>query len=110
MTLYNAVDVTVVPSLQENLSNAIMESLACGTPVAGFDIGGNSDMIEHRTNGYLAKPLESQDLANGIEWILNTANYNKLCSNAREKVMQEFASEVVAKKYIQLYQEILHAK
>ncbi|MGE4511221.1 MAG: glycosyltransferase family 4 protein [Sulfurimonadaceae bacterium] len=110
VTLYNAVDVTVVPSLQENLSNAIMESLACGIPVIGFDIGGNSDMIEHRTNGYLAKPFESQDLANGIEWILNTANYNKLCSNARDKVMQEFASEVVAKKYIQLYQEILHAK
>ena len=34
--LYSAVDVMVVPSLQENLSNAIMESLACGTPVVGF--------------------------------------------------------------------------
>ena len=44
VTLYSAVDVMVVPSLQENLSNAIMESLSCGTPVVGFDIGGNSDM------------------------------------------------------------------
>ena len=107
VTLYSAVDVMVVPSLQENLSNAIMESLACGTPVVAFDIGGNSDMIEHLKTGYLAKPFESKDLANGIEWILNAPNYNELCKNAREKVIREFDSSVVAKKYIKLYEEVL---
>lgn len=107
VTLYSAVDVMVVPSLQENLSNAIMESLACGTPVVGFDIGGNSDMIEHQQNGYLAKPFESEDLAQGIEWILNTPNYDELCVNAREKVVREFEAKVVAKKYVELYGEIL---
>jgi len=85
-----------------------MESLACGTPVLGFDIGGNSDMIEHERTGYLAKPFESDDLANGIEWVLNASNYDQLCMNAREKVVREFDSEVVAKKYIKLYGEILN--
>ncbi|MBD3795835.1 MAG: glycosyltransferase family 4 protein [Epsilonproteobacteria bacterium] len=108
VTLYSAVDTMVVPSLQENLSNAIMESLACGTPVVGFDIGGNSDMIEHQRNGYLAKPFESKDLADGIEWVLNTPNYDELCVNGREKVVREFDSEVVAGKYIKLYEEILN--
>lgn len=108
VTLYNAVDVMVVPSLQENLSNAIMESLACGTPVVGFDIGGNCDMIEDKTNGYLVKPFDTDDLASGIEWVLNTSNYDELCKNAREKVMREFDSVVVAKKYIELYKEILN--
>ncbi|MBN2781673.1 MAG: glycosyltransferase family 4 protein [Campylobacterales bacterium] len=107
VTLYSAVDVMVVPSLQENLSNAIMESLACATPVVGFDIGGNSDMIVHQKNGYLAKPFDTNNLADGIEWILNNDSYNELCTNAREKVMQEFDSVVVAKKYIELYREIL---
>ncbi|HIP51885.1 MAG TPA: glycosyltransferase, partial [Campylobacterales bacterium] len=51
VTLYSAVDGVVIPSLQENLSNVIMESLACATPVVGFNIGGNSDMIEHQING-----------------------------------------------------------
>ncbi len=94
VTLYSAVDIMIVPSLQENLSNAIMESLSCSTPVVAFNIGGNSDMIEHKKNGYLAKPFEPQDLANGIEWILNLDNkdYNKLCDNAREKVLKEFDS------------------
>ena len=105
--LYNAADVMVVPSLQENLSNAIMESLACGTPVVGFDIGGNSDMIDHKINGYLARPFDSNDLANGIEWVLNAPNYQQLCNNARDKVMSHFDSQLVAKQYIALYKEIL---
>lgn len=107
VTLYSAVDVMIVPSLQENLSNAIMESLACATPVVGFDIGGNADMIDHKQNGYLAKPFDTTALKDGIEWILDAQNYEELCQNARAKVMQEFDSVVVAKKYIELYGEVL---
>lgn len=106
--LYSAADVMVVPSLQENLSNAIMESLACGTPVVGFAIGGNSDMIEHQINGYLAQPFEPQDLANGIDWVLNAPNYQQLCDNARDKVLTHFDSRVVAKQYIERYKDILN--
>jgi glycosyltransferase involved in cell wall biosynthesis len=106
--LYSAADVMVVPSLQENLSNAIMESLACGTPVVGFDIGGNSDLIDHRQNGYLAKPFYTGDLAKGIEWILGAGNDTKLGQNARDKVLREFDSKVVAGRYIELYRNILN--
>ena len=108
ITLYNAVDTVAIPSLQENLSNVIMESLACGTPVVGFDIGGNSDMIMHEKTGYLAKELDTNDLAFGIEWVLNNENYDELCQNAREKVLKEFDSVVVARKYIELYKEVLN--
>lgn len=109
VTLYSAVDVMIVPSLQENLSNAIMESLSCGTPVVAFDIGGNSDMIEHQNTGYLAKPFDATDLKDGIEWVLNSSNYDDRCTNAREKVVREFDSEVVAGKYVELYKEVLDA-
>lgn len=108
ITLYSACDVIVVPSLQENLSNIIMESLSCATPIVAFDIGGNSDMIEHKNNGYLAKAYNTDDLANGIEWILHTSNYDELCKNAREKATKEFDSMVLAKKYIELYKEVLN--
>ena len=110
VTLYSAVDVMVVPSLQENLSNAIMESLSCATPVVAFDIGGNGDMIAHRANGYLAIPFEAEDLARGIEWVLHNDDYAVLCDNARQKVVREFDSQVVAQKYIELYREILDEK
>lgn len=105
--LYSAADVMVVPSLQENLSNAIMESLACGTPVVAFNIGGNPDMIDHKQNGYLAVPYEPSDLASGIDWVINSPEYRSLCNNAREKVVREFESSKVAKQYMELYSRIL---
>lgn len=108
VTLYSAVDVMIVPSLQENLSNGIMESLSCATPVVVFDVGGNGDMIDHKINGYLARPFDALDLTNGIKWILNNKTYEKLCINAREKVLKEFESKLVAEKYIELYKEILN--
>jgi len=107
VTLYSAVDVMVVPSLQENLSNVIMESMACGTPVVAFDVGGNSDLIDHKINGYLAEPFDAIDLANGIKWVLSSQNYKDLCRNARDKVNRSFSNEIVVQKYISLYKGIL---
>jgi glycosyltransferase involved in cell wall biosynthesis len=107
ITLLSAVDLLVVPSLQENLSNSIMESLSCGTPVIAFDVGGNSDMVVHKENGYLVKPFDTTDLKDGIEWMLNTNQYANVCKNARDKVVSEFDYPVVAKKYIKLYRDIL---
>ena len=107
--LYSTCDVMIVPSLQENLSNAIMESLSCATPVVGFNIGGNSDMIDHKVNGYLATPFEAEDLKMGIEWVLDAENYEVLCENARKKVLEKFDSKVVAKQYVALYEEVLNA-
>jgi len=60
--------------------------------------------------GYLAKSFDTSDLANGIEWLLNAPNYDELCKNAREKVVREFDSRVVAGKYIRLYEEILKGR
>lgn len=108
--LYNAADVMVVPSLQENLSNAIMESLACGTPVVAFDIGGNGDMITHQQNGYLATPFDIKDLAKGIDQQLTelvTVNRSQQISNA---TYARFAMSNVIPRYIELYQSIMEAK
>ncbi|PAF45194.1 glycosyltransferase [Helicobacter sp. 11S02596-1] len=107
--VYNAADVVVIPSLAENLSNAIMESLSCGTPVVAFDIGGNADMITHKQNGYLAKPLDCEDFSAGIAWILGLTphTYATIAQNARDKVLRDFESATIAKRYIEAYQNIL---
>lgn len=105
--LYSIADVMVVPSLTENLSNAIMESLSCGTPVVGFDIGGNSDMIEHKQNGYLAAERDCEDLARGIEWCLKHNVDGALSKNARKKVMDSYTIDKVSEQYKQLYETLL---
>lgn len=108
-TLYSAVDVMVVPSLQEAFGQTASESFSCGTPVVAFDGTGLSDIVDHRVNGYLARPFDTADLANGIDWILNRNEdqYRQLCQNAREKVLREFDSNVVARRYIELYKEVI---
>ncbi len=105
--LYNSADVTIVPSLSENLSNTIMESLSCGTPVVAFNIGGNIDMIEHKKNGYLAKEKDNWDLAKGIEWCLAHNADGSMSKNAREKVMNNYTIEIVSEQYKKLYESLL---
>ena len=106
-SLYNLASVMVVPSLTENLSCAIMESLSCGTPVVAFNIGGNGDMIEHQKNGYLAKERDDADLAEGILWCLNNNADNRLGRAGREKVLQNYTFDVVCRQYVELYQQVL---
>ena len=67
--IYNAVDLYVTPSLQDNLPNTIVEAMACGIPCIGFNVGGIPQMIDHLHNGcYVAEYQSSKDLANGIHF------------------------------------------
>lgn len=107
VSLYNLASVMVVPSLTENLSCAIMESLSCGTPVVAFNIGGNADMIEHQKNGYIAREKDDADLANGILWCLQHNEETDLSHNARQKVLDNYTSEKVCRQYVGLYQSVM---
>lgn len=107
VSLYNLASVMVVPSLTENLSYTIMESLSCGTPVVAFDIGGNSDMIDHQRNGYLAREKDSTDLARGILWCLENNKDGHLSHNARNKILTSFTPEIVGERYCDLYKQVL---
>lgn len=101
---YRSADVTVVPSLSENLSCTIMESMACGTPVAAFAIGGNGDLIDHQVNGYLAREKDCGDLAQGIRWCLD--HVQDLTPAASGKIIGNFTPAVVGEKYAGLYRSL----
>jgi glycosyltransferase involved in cell wall biosynthesis len=103
--VYNAADVFVTPSLQENLPNTIMEAMSCGTPCVGFRIGGIPEMIDHQKTGYVAEYKNVEDLAKGICWTLFEANSETLSANAREKVVKEYGQEKIAKRYIEIYKK-----
>ena len=105
---YSAADVFVAPSLMDAFGKTLAESMACGTPVVCFNATGPKDIVDHKKNGYLAKPFDPQDLANGIKWVLEDENrYLELSHNARRKVEDHFDIQVVAKQYQSLYQEIM---
>ena len=69
--LYAAADVTVVASLYETFGQTIIEGMACGCPAVSFDNSGQTDIINHLENGYLAKYKDTDDLATGIKWVID---------------------------------------
>ena len=105
---YAAADVFVCPSREENLPNTVMESLACGTPVAGFHVGGIPDMVEHEVSGWLAPCYDMEHLALGIASMLKDARQRKRMGEAgHAKVLREYAADVVARRYMALYDAVL---
>ncbi|MDH6100029.1 glycosyltransferase family 4 protein [Anabaenopsis sp. FSS-46] len=105
--VYSAADVMIVPSLQEAFGQTASESLACGTPVVAFDITGLKDIIDHQHNGYLAKPFDVDDLAQGITWVLeDKERLINLSKNAREKVERNFSLEIQANSYLSIYKYV----
>lgn len=104
--IYNAVDLYVTPSLQDNLPNTIVEAMACGIPCVGFNTGGIPQMIDHLHNGYVAEYKSAEDLANGIIWTLTEGDYNTLSQEARRKAVSTYSENTVAQQYIKIYNNI----
>lgn len=105
--VYNAADLFVLPSLEDNLPNTVMEAMACGVPCVGFSTGGVPEMIDHRRNGYVAAYKSSADLAEGIRWTLFDADYDELSRNALSKVSSSYSQQSVALKYIEVYNQAI---
>jgi len=104
---YNASDVFVLPSLEENLPNTIMEALACGVPSVAFNVGGIPDLINHKSNGYLAKYMDITDLAKGIEETLTKSETTQvLQNNARQKAINNYDYKIIAPMVEAIYKDI----
>jgi glycosyltransferase involved in cell wall biosynthesis len=106
--VYATADLVVVPSREDNLPNIAVESIASGTPCVTFDVGGLSDIVDHRQNGYLAEPFDTSDLAHGIDWILADSNrLDQLSKQARDIAKKRFSIENVINQYMTVYRRKL---
>ena len=102
--LYSACDVFVLPALQDNLPNTLMEALACGTPCVAFDTGGVGDLVQHQENGYLAQLADAADLLGGIKWSLAQEWWPE---RIHQQVVKRYAAARISEQYIELYESIL---
>jgi glycosyltransferase involved in cell wall biosynthesis len=99
--IYHAADLFITPSLEENLPNTIMEAMACGTPSIGFNTGGIPEMIAHKQNGYVAEKLDSNDLATGIQWLLENLAIASI--EGRKFAENNYSEDIVSQKHIDFY-------
>lgn len=105
---YNAADVFVCPSREENFPNTVLESLSTGTPVAAFSIGGIPDIVAHTQTGYLAPAYDTEELAKGIAFIIqDAARLSEMEKASRALIEEQYRIETIAKRYLQLYESIL---
>ena len=108
--IYRSADMYVLPSLEDNLPNTIMEAMACGVPCVGFRVGGIPEMIDHRRTGYVANFKDSNDLAVGMNWVLQEADTEQLSSACVSKVTRCYSGQSVAMRYIEVYNELIALK
>lgn len=109
--LYSAVNLVVVPSRIDNLPQVACESQACGTPVVAFRTSGLTDIVEHKITGCLAKPFDPKSLAFYIRWILSDfKRLENIGKNARKRAIYLWNMKTIAKKYLEVYEELIESK
>ena len=107
---FTVADVFVLPSLEDNLPNTIMEAMACAVPCVGFRTGGIPEMIDHLKNGYVANAYDADDLARGLNYVLYEADYDSLIDKCLNKVARCYSQQSVARRYVEVYEQALHPK
>jgi glycosyltransferase involved in cell wall biosynthesis len=108
---YNAADVFVLPSRAENHSLVLLEAMACGTPCAAFDVGGNSEIVRHLQTGFLARRDEASDLSAGIAQLLDDNDFRIQAGAAsREVIVREFSLAQHTQRYIELFRSAIDGR
>lgn len=102
--IYSAADGLVSSSLYETFGQTLIEAQAYGCIPVSFDGSGQADIIQHLENGFLAKRLSAESLADGIEWALTNSHDRQALRNG---VAHRYAGQVVAEQYVELYEKTL---
>jgi glycosyltransferase involved in cell wall biosynthesis len=106
---YSAADLFLLPSLEDNLPNTILESMSCGTPVVAFDVGGVPDMVTAGVNGLLVKAFDTQKMGEAIVSLaVDPEKRSAMGKACRERVTNDYALDVQAGNYLKLYGDLLH--
>ena len=107
--MYSAADLFVIPSLQDNLPNTVLESMACGTPVVGFDVGGIPDMVRPGRTGQLVPVGDSVALGQAMTLLLNAPRTcQQMAVECRKIVMEEYSYKLLAMRHAALYESLPH--
>jgi hypothetical protein len=106
--VYSSATVLLLPSLEDNLPNLMLEAMSCGTPLIAFAVGGMMDLIEDGKTGRLVPPFDIHTFSDMIiDGLTNPDLYGQMGLAARDKILKEYSLEHQANQYLHLYQDLL---
>jgi glycosyltransferase involved in cell wall biosynthesis len=98
----------VLPSLEDNCPMAVLEAMAAGVPAVAAQVGGLPDLIEEAKTGFFCDPLQAVSMAGAVEKVLvNPAAAAEVARQARQRARARFHPEVIARRHVEIYREIL---
>ena len=100
---YQEAGVFVLPSLNEGMSNAMLEALAAGLPILATDTGGSKELVKDGVNGYIIKMKDSSDITTKLEKIMTDEKLRESMSRASRELAENMSWEKVARQYAGLY-------
>jgi len=104
----HAIDIFVLPSLSEALSNALMEAMACGCCVAASRVGGNPELVAHGETGMLFEPRGAAGLAEVLRLLVrDPVRRGELASNAARLIHSRFSLAAAARRMGEIYTALL---
>lgn len=105
--IYNAANVFVLPSRQDNLPNTLLEAQACGTPCVAFDVGGVGDAVLSPSS--LIPAFDIAAMADAIDRQLLSLTSDRFRQSLRMAAIERFGEETVATRHEALYREVIDA-
>ena len=106
---YSAADLFVLPTRAETVGLVLLESMACGTPIVSFRVGGVPEVVRPGVTGYLAEPESAEDLREGIVQLLQDEDLHASISRqCRDIAVSEYRLETQVERYVRLYEQLLY--
>ena len=106
--LYGAADLFLLPSLEENLPNTLLEAMSCGTPVVAFNVGGVAEVLRHDVTGKLVGCGDDLGYAFAIEELVVDENLRmRMAEKCRKTIVGKYAERFQAEGYLELYRELM---
>jgi glycosyltransferase involved in cell wall biosynthesis len=104
---YSSADIFILPSLEDNLPNTMLEAMSCGTPVVAFDVGGMPDVIVDVVTGRLVPLGDTREMGKAVlSLIFDPDKREVMMEKCRRKMREGYALDIQARCYLELYEEL----